>query len=328
MVGGENLAGDDRFCRVVVERRKEHHRVEVALTAGAGAAEVRRSHTLEKAPTGENLGGLDNHVLSVGGNRLTVDVEFEGAVGLEFVAADREQLHHLPGVVFIGLGKLDALVVERGFGVSQRAEVDAHVGAQRHILEELTEITKGAPNQQIVVLSVAVLPGVDRAVGVRGDENLAQGESHALAELVRGADGELPPSVLAMNPADAGIRYRGHGISVTAGTIGIVEREIRVCLGEMQRRRQGHLLVQPGGVALGDERVDLVVFRAEGRLREEARCVLRVDPSQIDRRRRRRGVEDRRPGVPHKTPGNFARGVAGRIDRNRDSPSFERRNEV
>ena len=132
-----------------------------------------------------------------------------------------------------GLGELDALVIERGFTVPQRAEVDAHVGAQRHILEELAEITKGAPNQQIVVLSVTVLPAGDGTVGIGGDENLAQGKGDALTELVGGVDGELPPGVLAVGVADAGVQYRGHCVGVTAGTAGIVEREIRVGFDEV-----------------------------------------------------------------------------------------------
>jgi hypothetical protein len=47
-------------------------------------------------------------------------------------------------------------------------------------------------------------------------------------------------------------------------------------VGQLQRRRRRELLVQPAGVALVEQAVDVGQCRAEGRLGEQARGVFRV----------------------------------------------------
>ena len=94
--------------------------------------------------------------------------------------ADREQLHHFARVVLVGTD-----VARRvGLLVLDVAEIDAHRRMQGHVFDQRAVVAEGVAAEHVV--PARERPGLvgQRAVLARDDEDLAQRERDALAQLI------------------------------------------------------------------------------------------------------------------------------------------------
>ena len=186
LVGGNDHAVHDALLGVVMKRRVEHHRIDVI---GGAGPEIRVYLGGEIRPAGEDLRHLRDRGLIVGRDRQAVAAERERAVGLQLVQPDREKLHDLTRVIFVGARAGDGV----GLGIAQRTEIVAHDRAQRDVLEQRAEIAEGAIAEDIVVVGEALRVSLAEA-HVGDDHDFAQGEGDALAKLVGGGQHVFPPA--------------------------------------------------------------------------------------------------------------------------------------
>ena len=119
----------NRFCAGVMVLGKSHHRLAIIRLDVA----PRWRSGLIPIPAGENVRVSFHHVLVVSRNRLAVDIELLRAVLIEFVQANREQLHDLPRVI----------LVWRHLRIAGHAEVIPHTRIQRYFQQGITEVTEG-----------------------------------------------------------------------------------------------------------------------------------------------------------------------------------------
>ena len=181
-----------------------------------------------------------------------------------------------------------------GLAVALHAQVLAHDRVQRDLPEEVAVVPERVAEQDVLVggepplvLAEAVRPG--------DDEDLAEGEGDALAELVLGTDRLTPPDVDVLVPAirlRRARQTRAHGI-----------------------RRQRELRVDP---RLGPEpagRLDVLEPRSERRLLDEAERVGRGERAVgggVGHLARRQGLH--RAGAGRRAPpgaGRADHGCAG-----------------
>ena len=243
-----------------MEGRIQHHGIDVIRPGGA---EVRIGQVGEVAPAGEDFRGFGDDGLIVGRDRQAGGVELERAVRLELNQPHAEELHDLPREVLVGVGACDRI----GLGVFQGGEVAAHDRAERHLFEQGPEIAEGVFRQDVPVVGRALgLTGVEAVVA--DDEDLTEGERHALAQLVRGegngleprpllerlevvvraqigVDRELVGELVEFGGAEVGCRYRDLG-----GDPG-VDRRIDQAVDLRAHWTVGALGQQAGGVAGG-----------------------------------------------------------------------------
>ncbi len=201
-------------------------------------------------PAREDLRETLDDRLVVGRDRLQEGVEQHAAVGIELQESDREQLLDLARVVLVG-----ADVVRRvRLAVPEHAQVAPHDRALRDVLEQRAVVAQAVLHEHVVVPGHAQRVGAERRGDVRDDEDLAQREGHALAQLVGFRQHVLPPLLQARFLAEA------HAV-----------RRERCERRTLERGRAQALFLEPGRVADHREALDLAGGRAKGRAREEAR---------------------------------------------------------
>jgi hypothetical protein len=205
-------------------------------------------------PAGEHPRQVRHRVLRVGLDRLAVAAQPQRAVDIQLVEPDREQLHHLARIVLVGLaagGRIFLLV-------AGRVQVIAHRRVQGHLFEQRPIASEGLRGQQIpVARELELLVGAGDAVEA-DDEDLGQGQRHALSQAVGGGQQALPDLRV---DAD---RDRGR-VGVEVHLLG--DQPVPVA----GRRRLRELLVQPALVAQRTHARDLRIARSERGLQQEAR---------------------------------------------------------
>ena len=216
-----------------------------------------------------------------------------GAVGVELVLADREQLRDLAREVQVG-----NLAGRRVFlRVLPVREVDAHHRVIGHVLEQLAEVAEGVLAEHVVVRGDAAGLVAQGGVGERDHHDLREGEGDALAQLVVAAERLGPPRVPEVGVAE----LLADRAQVGGGLVDVQP---------VQRLRLGELLVDPLGIGHAGQAVDLRLGRAHRGLAQEARRLGRVRLLHRDhpaasrrragrsgcRRRHRRRKRRRRPG--------------------------------
>ena len=120
-------------------------RVAAVLQQGVGALAA------VEVPAGENARQVADVGQCVAGQLAAVGGALFGAVSVELIQADGEQLHHLTGVVFVGLAA-PAVFLLIAFGVQEQA----HRRVQRDVFEQLPKVAACAAHQQVPVLGNAV----------------------------------------------------------------------------------------------------------------------------------------------------------------------------
>ena len=186
-------------------------------------------------------------------------VQHQAAIGVHSVESHREELHDFARVVLVGLmaGRWIGLLV------AHHAEVGAHHGAERDLLEQFAVIPKRVVQQQVVVARRAFVVDVERAK-LGDDEDLAQRESHPLPELIGGGQRVLPPGLVAGRlPAVVAVPGFEFGASM-------------LDVGEMMGRGQRHLRINPGAEGRGLHLCQVGLLRPKSRLGEETRGLSRV----------------------------------------------------
>ena len=317
--------GIARVIRIRIERHGgEHghagqdHVIEQALLAGVMA----RGHLAHRVnpvrsraeggvvgagviviPARERVREADDRVLVVGGDELALGIEHQRAIRVHAIEPDGEELLDLPRVVFVrnAARRLVGLVI------AQHVEIAAHRRVQGHVFEQGACVAEGIGQQHVVVIADRVGAIGERAGG-GDDQDFAERECDALAELVGCGDGVLPPRIL-------GERVRV-GVAVRV-RLGAVLEDIRVML----RDRLGELVVDPSRKAQRLHRGDLRRIRAEGGLHEEACGSVAVERALRARRarrvapRQRRGRgEGLRRGLEAEVAADFAGWVVGGVD--------------
>ena len=160
--------------------------------------------------------------------------------------------------------------------ILEMTEVDAHERAVGHLFQNGSVGAEGVGREHVPVACGAVMIGIDGGFIFRDDDNLGEGESHALAQLVAAVEDKGEPFaaavlvkgiVVLVNRAGIPAPCDGVELSGIAAKLRIVEEGAGLVpaqdelfgIGrldeEAQRRRGGvarggaHLLVDPGGVA-------------------------------------------------------------------------------
>ena len=251
-------------------RRHEHHLVRVI-----GGGRIRRRQPAVRLirlviiPAGEHGGKTLDDRLVVGRHQRALRVHHQRAVRPLAIQADGEQLHDFAGVVFVRVRAGD----EAALAVGAHVEIQAHGGREGDVLEQVAEISKRAVQERVVVVAERAAVVLQNAV-LRDDHDLVQGERDALPQLIGRGDGLLPPGVVHERTR---IRRRG------------IQARIGQQQGQMIRRRQGDLPVNPTGIARRLHSSDAGGTRAKRRLNQKPRGRVRVGgiirPS--GRRRRR-----------------------------------------
>ncbi len=156
------------------------HELRMPMTGVMGMLELAVRRTTD-SKTREYLGKVGDCVLAVGRNRPSRGVEHGRAVDVQFLQPDREQLHDLARVVFVGL------VPRACLAVAEVAEVLAHRDVVGHVLQQRCVAVEGGVGQHVPVGAGLLRTVVVDQSGMlrRDDEDLRQREGHALAQLVR-----------------------------------------------------------------------------------------------------------------------------------------------
>ncbi len=196
-----------------------------------------------------------DHFLVVGGDGLSIVVELERSVLIQFVKSDGEQLHDFARVVLVRAGVQHRVRLV----VMHHVEVIAHGWVKGDVLEQLSKIAEGILGQQIPVGRHAFRM-IIHGVAVAGDDHeLTQREGDALAQLVRRIDHGVPPRLLELVVTRIGIGRQGRDRLINS----------------RQRRcgRGVELLAQEIDEALLLQLRQERVGRAEGRLSQKTRAV-------------------------------------------------------
>ena len=130
------------------------------------------------AVTGEHLRQARDVVRGVAGQGPAQVVRPGRAVLVQLHEPDGHQLHHLPGIVFVGIAACDRVLLL----IAQPGQVDPHHRVQGHLFEKRPEIAKRVIAKHVVIGTSAQFPDV--GVGERNHENLGQRQLHALPKLV------------------------------------------------------------------------------------------------------------------------------------------------
>ena len=235
------------------------HRLGSAVVVGRVEAEVVVAELRRPvvAPAGQRAGHLAHVVLGVG-----------AAVG-----AEREQLHHLAGVVLVRVPP----------AVRRAVEEQQHRRIDRHGLEQIAEAAERHRAEQLVLVEHLLL-AVDLVVGV--GEPVVPDERHPLDELLVGAHHPIQPPAVIVAPA-VGRRER---VAVAVGRVRPAQhgRAGRAGLAEHDLRER--LTGQRLGLALARAEPGAPLQAAD--LRDGGACA--VHRHWIVGRRRRVGGDDRR----------------------------------
>ena len=261
-----------RVARLVVgHHRLQEIRRRVVIGSAVGEVVVAAAVAVGPVPAGEHVGEGGDGVLAVGGDGLAA-AELRRAVGVEHHQADAEELVDLARVVLVGMDVLRGVRAP----VAHHVEVHAHGRAQRDVLQQRAVVAEGAIDQDVVVIGQAQRELAQCGVLVRHHQDLAQGEGHALAQLVAVDD-----HVVGRIGAAQGAEEPGLGARVLAELLaqGVADP---VHVVHVQGRCRGELLVQPGLVADRTQMRDVRVGGTEGRLGEETRRVGIIEGSRGD----------------------------------------------
>ncbi len=203
-IGMRHEAVDDAIDVAVerggrVGRRRQHHAAEQRLRAGVVVTGLRRCaghgwHDVDPevvvviqtcvGPSGERPRVLDERGLAIGRSGLARRVQAHRAVLVELPQAEGEQLHQLTSVVLVRhrrrrtVGTRDGVV---GAPIESVVQVLGHRRTQGHLADQGLEVAKRIareqPHPRRQLAAAFVLVG-------RDDDDLAEREDHALAELV------------------------------------------------------------------------------------------------------------------------------------------------
>ena len=110
-----------------------------------------------------------------------VGVEHRSSVGIQLGQAQREELHQLAGVIFVGGGAFDGV----GFIVVRHVQIGAHGGTQGDGFDDVGVAAEGV----IAEDSPVGRKGVSRMHrNLRHHPDLREDERHALPQLIRPGD--------------------------------------------------------------------------------------------------------------------------------------------
>ena len=207
-----------------------------------------------QSPAGEHPRELGHVGLGVGRLRRAVD-QHGRTVEVEFLQADREQLHHLARIVFVGLaaGGRVALVVV------QKAQVSAHRGRLRDEGEQVAVVAEGVgfePVEKRARREAAI--GQHDSVQ-RDHEDLAQRQRDPLAQHIGARDQLAPHRARDARAVDAGEVGR-------RGLVVVGAHPVDMALAARQRV----LLIDPALHAERANVLDVGCCSTEGRLAEHA----------------------------------------------------------
>ena len=151
-IGGNGHAQKGR-CQRAVPVGVQHHAACGHRGVGNVAAVDDRDAALAdvQIPPGQNARQIGHVGLRVAGQLAAVGGAFFSAVEVQLVQADREQLHHFAGVVFVRLAALRVF-----FLVAAGIEENAHGRREGDLFKQLAEVTARALHQKIPVLRHAV----------------------------------------------------------------------------------------------------------------------------------------------------------------------------
>ncbi len=246
----EEVLGVGRVVVVGVDR----HRVPVVARV-VGVAE-KRDRNLRNAPAGEDQFQSVDDRLVVGRQGQSAGARLHGAVLVEQVRADREELEDLTRVVLVRVV----------LGVGARVEEEAHGRVEREVLQQVAIVAEGAVDQEVQVRRELARPR-DR-VG-RDDVELVEGERHPLAQLV----GRVHR--VSEERRVVGMRRVVVPVAVDVAGARLVVRHERKA--RIERRRQRVLRRQPRQVSDAEHAADLGVLRAPGGLLKEPRGLVAVE---------------------------------------------------
>ena len=162
----------------------------IAIQRAVEEAAVVRPVGAGPAPAGEHPRHAVDVGMAIGRDRLATGL-LPAAVGVQFVQADRHQLHHLSREVFIG----HAAAFRVGLLVADGGQVGGHHRVHGHRFQQLAVVAQALVGQHVEVAGHGARVVAHRAVLHRDHEDLRQGKGHALTQLVIAADGLLPEGV-------------------------------------------------------------------------------------------------------------------------------------
>ena len=210
--GGDGVAADECFGAEVVAVGVEG---EVNSVVGLGVTAL-APVVVTEPEAGEDAGELGYFGVGVGGDGVA-GVELAGAVGVELPEADGEELHQFAGVVFIR----ELVDFRAGFGIADVGEVTAHDGVEGDFAEDVEVVAEGVADEDVVVGGHADDAVFELGVAAGGDEDLAEGEGGALAELVFALDGGAGEGGHEVVAEEEVIH-----VTVAVGEVGLVREEV------------------------------------------------------------------------------------------------------
>ncbi len=206
-------------------------------------------------PAGKDVRKSLDDRLIVGRQRFAGRVERPRPVGIQLDESDREELHELARVVFVGTDVTHRVRLL----VAEHVEKPAHRRVQRHVLEQLAVVAKGAASEQVVVIRSRERHVHERTV-LGDDQDLREREGDALTQLVGRPHCEPVKRVLPLSLQHPGtLDHRVPGLHG----------------GQLQRRPERQLFVDPALVGIArvtqrDQPIDLGSRRPERGLAQEA----------------------------------------------------------
>ena len=202
--------------------------------------------TPTEAPTGEGLGESLHDFLVVGRDRHVVAIEHPGAVRIQSLESDGEQLQDLARVVLVRMRSLERILLLR----LDHVQVVAHRRVQRDFLQQGAVVAEGVAVQHVHPGGHRL--GIQIRRGVGHDEDLRQREGGAGAQLRLAEEPLLPDRLVA------------HLVARLA--VGLA-RLLRIHVRHVRRGRQRELMRKPRVDAVLLHRLDLLeAHRTEARL--------------------------------------------------------------
>ena len=193
-VGGDGEAVEQHLLIVGMIGRPHGHRPVIRAVdddhACGGQCRNRHCRRID-IPASEHVRERLDRRLIVGDDRQPIGIQLDRAIRVQRIEADREELQHLAGIVFIARGK--------GRGnrllVAPHVQILPHDRVQRDIFEQLAEIAEGVIGEHVVVGRQPRRLGIDRVFDPGHHENLAVGKRHPLPQLVVAGEGIPPPAL-------------------------------------------------------------------------------------------------------------------------------------